>query len=288
LNVSGDRLYQRGDLAGAVAEYEKALALAPHNVNVINSLGACYGQQERLEEAARLFERAISLEKDDFMAWYNLGLVRRRLGALDEAGDALEEAVRISPDDFAVLFALGQLYLDRGQSARAADWFSRAAGVKEAKPVIHRWLGEALVRDGRPGEAMSHFKAAVKADPNDAASLSWLGRLYLDSRRDREIGLSLINRAVEIEPDNGLYRGRLGWARLLNEEPKEALVEFQTALSQKERTADLVRGLGLSLADLGRVDEAQSALAEAVALAPDDEEIGAELDRVMSRLDASD
>ncbi len=283
LNVSGDRLYHRGDVEGASQEYEKALAVDPDNVNVINSLGVCRGQMGRLEEAAELFERASTLAPEDFMGWYNLGLVRRGLGDQEQAKAALMKAKNLNQNDFAVLFALGQLHLDQGEANRAVEWFSQAAQADEKRPVINRWLGEALARGGRREEAMARFKKAVKTNPQDAASLSWLGRLYLDQENDKEIALSMARQSVELEPDNSLYRGRLGWALLINEHPEEALGQFQTALSKGERSPDLLRGLGLALAELNRLSEAEAALSEAAEAAPQDQGILNDLARIKNR-----
>jgi len=286
LNVSGDRLYHRGDLKGAVSEYERALAVDPDNLNVLNSLGVSYGQQGRLEEACRLFERVAERAPEDFMAWYNLGLVRRRLGRLEEARQALERAGQLNDQDFAVLFALGQLYLDQDQPLKASQSLGRAAGLDESRPVVHRWLGEALARAGKLEEAMRQFKAAVKANPMDAASLCWLGWLYKDRTRDREIALSLTRQAVELKPEDWFFRMRLGWVLLLNGRAEEALNEFQTALTQGERAPELLQGLGLALERLDRLEEAEAALGEAAGLAPHDEALAAELERLRTTLEA--
>ena len=280
LNVSGDRHYGRGDLKAAVAEYEKALAVDSDNVNILNSLGACYGHLKRPDEAARLFERAVELAPEDFMAWYNLGQVRRRLGQNEEAASALDRAAEIKPDDFAVLFSLGRLRLSQGRPQAAADWFQRAAKLPKAAPVIQRWLGEAFARLDKEEEARQAFKAAVKSNPADASSLSWLGQLYLNRAGDREVALSLTRQSVDLEPSNGLFRSRLGWALLMNGSFGEALDQFQTALSLEERTGRVLLGLSRALLGLDRAEEARSALEEAARLEPDSEEVGQELKRL--------
>jgi tetratricopeptide (TPR) repeat protein len=43
LNISGDNLYQHGDIDGAVREYKTAVMLDPSDINIHNSLGVCYG-----------------------------------------------------------------------------------------------------------------------------------------------------------------------------------------------------------------------------------------------------
>jgi tetratricopeptide (TPR) repeat protein len=74
LNISGDDLYQKGDVEGAVAEFEMALRIDPQNLNVYNSLGVCYGVQGDLEKAVGAFQAAVEISPEDVMATYNLGL----------------------------------------------------------------------------------------------------------------------------------------------------------------------------------------------------------------------
>lgn len=284
LNVSADRYYQRGDLTAAAEEYERALAVDPANVNVVNSLGACYGLLGRLEEAAAMFARATELDGDDFMAWYNLGLAHKEAGRTAEAQTALGRAQGLKPDDFDVMFALGQLELGQGRAETALDWLEQAARAEADREVIHRWLGEAYLLAGRREEALSRFKAAVKVRPDDAAALSWLGRLYLDGKRDREVALSLTRQAVDLAPVEPIYRQRLGWALVKNRRAEEALAEFKSALSSGERDLETLWGLGLALAALDRPQEAQEVLAEAHALAPDHQALAADLDRVTAEL----
>ncbi len=73
LNISGDQLYQAGNLQGAVEEYRKALQLDPSNVNVHNSLGVCYGMMERYDAAEAEFDAALLLKPDEVMALYQSG-----------------------------------------------------------------------------------------------------------------------------------------------------------------------------------------------------------------------
>ncbi len=280
LNVSGDRYYNRGDLESAINEYRQALLVDPENINIVNSLGACYGQMERLGEASELFEKAVELAPGDYMTWFNLGQVKHRLGLLDEALAALERAEGLKHGDFAVQLALGRLYLSLGRYSRAAEIMGQANRPEEPRPGLYRWLGEALARSGRPEEAIRVFKKAVKANPEDAQSISWLGRLFLDQTNDKEVALSLTRQAVDLESRNGLFRSRLGWALLLNDRPDEALIQFKEALNQEERSSDVLLGTAKTLLALQRAGEAEKMLLEAAALAPEDGEIKDELGRL--------
>lgn len=280
LNVSGDRFYNRGDLDSAAEEYRQALTVDPENINIINSLGACYGQMERPAEAAELFEKAVRLAPEDYMTWFNLGQVKQRLGSHEEALPALKRAIEINPQDFAVRFALGRLYLTQGRYRRAAGILEKASRSPDVRPGLYRWLGEALAGADRPREAIRAFKKAVKANPDDAQSISWLGHLFLDQTNDKEVALSLTRQAVDLENGNGLFRSRLGWSLLINDRPEEALVQFKEALNLEERSCDVFLGLAKSFMALERWAEAEKMLQEAAGMAPDDEEIAVELDKL--------
>ena len=280
LNVSGDRFYHRGDLDAAVAEYSQALALDPENINIINSLGACYGQMGRLDRAAELFQKAVDLAPEDYMTWFNLGQVRQRQGLKEEALEALERAGRIEPHDFAVRVALGRINLALGRYSRAAEILDQAGASDQASPALYRWLGEALAGSGKPNEAIKVFKKAVKADPGDACSISWLGRLFLDHTNDREVALTLTRQAVDLDKENGLYRNRLAWALLRNDRAEEAAAQFREAINLGQKSAEVLLGAAKADLALGKKEQAEKLLLEAAALSPGDTEIVAELEEL--------
>ena len=85
LNISGDKLYENGDLQGAIDEFKRALELDPSNVNVHNSLGVCYGLQSEYESAIEEFKKVASIDPGEYMAMFNLGLVHTLQGQPEEA-----------------------------------------------------------------------------------------------------------------------------------------------------------------------------------------------------------
>ena len=278
LNVSGDRYYNRGDLESALKEYRQALTVDPDNINIINSIGACCGQMDRLGEAAELFEKAVELAPEDYMTWFNLGQVQQKLGLLDQALSSLDKALALNPDDFAVRLALGRVCLTLGRYSRAAGILEKASRSPWVRPNLYRWLGEAQAKADQPGKAIQAFKKAVKSNPEDAQSISWLGRLFLDQTNDKEVALSLTRQAVDLENGNGLFRSRLGWALLLNDQPEEALVQFQEAMNLEERSGDVLLGTARTLMALKRAEEAEKMLLDAAEAAPEDEGIKAALE----------
>ena len=92
LNISGDRLYQLDKCDMAIKEYQKGLEIEPDNINLINSLGVCFGVMGKLTMAKLEFEKAIKINPDELIVIYNIGLVYQIEGDIDKAILYLQKA----------------------------------------------------------------------------------------------------------------------------------------------------------------------------------------------------
>lgn len=278
LNISGDRLFESGDIEGAVNEYERGLKIAPDDLNLLNSLGVCYGRLGSASQAIGVFEKVIKNDPENMMALYNLGYTHLQAGRLVEAEKVLARAAELAPDNFETLFHLGKTALDLGHLDNALDALKKAAELENARPMIHRLLGEVMMLAGDHQGALATFKKAVKATPNDAYVLSTLGVLFMDQANDLPVAGSLFKKSVEIDPTNSLYQQRLGWLLYKLNEHKEAEKHLKLALEYGGRSAELYYQLGCLAEEDGRLKEAKAhfkrALSEDSAYQPALDKIG--------------
>ena len=266
LNVSGDELFAQGRISEAVVEYEKALGLKPDEVNVLNSLGVCYGHLGQMDKALEHFERAREYSPEDFMAYYNLGYTLMAQGKLSEAKGHLEKSLELNPEHADTLYQLGRLSQSEGRMDEALAHIQKAAEQAEKPKSVHRLLGEVLAAMGRAAEAEEAFKQAVKQKPNDAAALAGLAGLYLDRGANQEIALSLAGRARSLEPMNARHVRITGRALVALKRPEEAAEILKTAAATFERNPFLAVQLGDVLASLGRIQEARDEYTRALGL----------------------
>ncbi len=229
LNISGDQLYQEGAVAEAAEEYRQALQLDPDNVNVHNSLGVCYGITEDWDRALEAFGAALQIDPAETMAVYNTGVIHMLKKENDHALEYFRKAAEKEPNIFEVAFQTGRTYLEKGAGKEAVLHLKRAAALNSEKAAVHRLLAEALEANGDENGAMAAYRQAIKKNPNDAAALSALGSLLDRRGEDPEIAELFCRQSTEIEPDNGLYRQRLGEVYLHREQFKEALEAFEAA-----------------------------------------------------------
>ncbi len=229
LNISGDRCYDDGDIQGAVAEFQTALSLDPGNLNVRNSLGVCYGHLNRFDEALAVFREALVLDPKEPMTFYNAGRVclmrqdrRRALRYLLQA-DALNDGF------FEAALQIGRLYLEAGETEKGRPFLEKAARIRPAPGVVHRYLGDCYRRSGLFKEALRAYKKALKHNPADATALSAIGHLFDVMGESLDIAVLICENSVEIAPDSGVCRYRLGRLYLKQHRPDDALQEFLLA-----------------------------------------------------------
>ena len=179
LNISGDNLYQNGDIHGAIAEYKTALLLDPSDINVRNSLGVCYGILGDYGKALKEFKAALKLDPDEVMPLYNIGLVNMLTGKKAEALKYFLDADRKKEEViFEIAFQIGRVYLDMGKPEIAKEFLEKAVELyPESWSALHS-LGECCSALNMTDEAISAYKKAIRQNPNDAESLSALGYLF--------------------------------------------------------------------------------------------------------------
>ncbi len=230
LNISGDEFYQRGDLSGAIAELKQALKLDPKNINILNSLGVCYGVSGDTDQALDTFFRAIQIDPNEIMAFYNAGYV---FGLKNQPADALkyyQQAEAIDENVFEVAFQIGKLYLNQADADSAKTYFEKALRLQPDSWIANFHLGECYEALNMPDEAIVHYEAAVKKNPEDACALSALGTLYAHKAENPEISTLFCEKAVEMSPENGLFQFRLGKIYAQQKEMSKAVSAFKRAI----------------------------------------------------------
>ena len=226
LNISGDQLYQEGDIVGAIAEFSAGLKIHPSNVNLHNSLGVCYGVWGEFGKAVEEFETAAWLDPAEFMPIYNLGLVNLLMGNREKALERFLEADETGEDVFEIAFQTGKLFLEMEKHEKGKAFLEKAVRMKPDSAIGFRYLGQCYTVLNATEKAVSAYKKAVKLNPNDAHSLSALGHLFELQSENAEIATLFCKKSIEISPENGLFRHRLGRLYLKQNRIEDALAQF--------------------------------------------------------------
>jgi len=139
------------------------------------------------------------------------------------------KAYRLGGDVFEVALQTGRLCLDMGNPVKGKDFLEKAVHIRSTSGIAYRYLGDCYTVLEMTEAAVSNFKKAVKLNPNDADALSLLGTLMDVLGENPEITTAFCEHSVEIAPENGLFRPRLGNLYLKQGRLEQALKVFQKA-----------------------------------------------------------
>jgi tetratricopeptide (TPR) repeat protein len=164
----GDRLATQQRYEEAIAVYDRALALDPHDGAVLYAKGVSLlllCTHEGNCDALRCFEAALDAGYDTALLWYRLGSVLGLLKRYQEALDATERAVGMDPSmAYAWSNVTSQLWrLGRDDEAVVAA--DRALSLDDT--FVRAWFnkGMALYNLRRYEEAQAAFGRATALDP---------------------------------------------------------------------------------------------------------------------------
>jgi len=141
-------------------------------------------------------------------------------------------------------------------------------GIDETQSIELYYL-RALIRENR-GDldgARSDLNIIIGMDPENAQALNALGYLLADHGLELNKARSLIERALDLRPDDPAIRDSLGWVLYRLGQPERARVELEAAYGEFP-DAEIAAHLGEVLWVLGEKDAARELVREALTQAP--------------------
>ena len=164
--------YQRGDYAGALLGYQRAMAEHPDDAAAVNNVGQVLVRLGRAPEAIPLFEKAASARPGDWSYRFNLARARAQVRDWPAAVADYREADRLFPDDPPTLFNLGLALQQTGADAEAATVLERAAAASPDDAAFVLALARSYQRLSRVADARAQFERYLELAPQspDAAA----------------------------------------------------------------------------------------------------------------------
>jgi tetratricopeptide (TPR) repeat protein len=137
------------------------------------------------------------------------------LGRVEEAVKQLQALMDNTPADRELYLSIANVYIQAKQFAEAERAVNKALGYT-SKPEEQEYsrflLGEVYERQKKYDLAEEQFKKVLAADPLNASAANYLGYMLADRGVRLEESVKYIQKALQLEPNNGAYLDSLGWA----------------------------------------------------------------------------
>jgi len=274
----GMALYSQNRLEEAITEMKKAATLDSTNLDYHKALGIMYEETNEYDKAVKAFQKVINLNPRDPMAQGMLGRVYAKQGLLSMAVFQYQKALQLNPDSHLFHVYLGKAYSQQGRMKDAVEMFKKAIELAPGGQTARgsRVLGKAYADLGRVyleqgdlRKAMDVLKSAEKNNPNDVKTIHYMGLLFLEQKKFDKASYYL-TRALKMQPHSSEIMRDLANLYSMREEWTLALSMARKAIMYAPAYIEGYEILSRILTKMGRYNEAQSALDDAVRCCPSD------------------
>jgi tetratricopeptide (TPR) repeat protein len=197
----GIKLADAGDLAGAIAAHEAALARDPSIAQAHANLIALYGRTRNWAKAEEHYQAVVALGVNLGDAHYDYGVLLGLQEKWELAADAYRRAIAVNPQHAQAHNNLGQVLERLRQIDAAAAAYRRAIESQPAFRLARFNLGRMLIALGKTDEAIQELEKLT--EPRDAEAPRYLFALataYVRAgRKDEGIKWASDARALAIE-----------------------------------------------------------------------------------------
>jgi Tfp pilus assembly protein PilF len=205
------------DFESAKADCQRAVALAPGDLEAEGRLAQILLLKGEIAEAAEIFDRLYRLTPEN--AAIALGMVgcKIKLGQLEEVKTLLDRMVSIHANNPAVLLERGRVSLLNNDPGGARPWLEKAVSLA---PIDHqalltlvqclKQLGEdslvehwqkRLDKVDADGARLRELTEKLQKQPYDLPARCEIGRILLDRHEDR-LAIEWLKETLAIDPGN--------------------------------------------------------------------------------------
>jgi tetratricopeptide (TPR) repeat protein len=249
-----------------LATCRKAAELQPQRAQVHLALGLTFWYQQKVDAAVASFRKAVALEPNNGNTHYQLGRALVDQKKPQEAEVQLRKAIALSPEGNMSYISLGNALADQGKPDEAIAAYRQSIRVSPDQPLVYAFLGDVLLQQKRTDEAIANYQEMIRRYPPYSSGYQGLGAALSQKNRLSE-AIAAYNQAATRDPNDLsiLTERGLLYARI-GSTPK-AMADFQEAVKLHPKAAEAFNALCWNGSLLGQAKPVMNACNKAVALA---------------------
>jgi len=255
-----------------------ALELRPHLVLAQLLLADVLSAQNKPELSLAVLDQIPPGSPYSWSARLRVAANLEMLDRTDEAIAKLKEMAAEAPTRAGAEMQLGDLLRSKKRFGEAVDAYDEAIQRFAAAGMSERWAlfysrGIALERSGQWKRAEADLLHALELKTDQPLVLNYLGYSWIDRGENLQRGLKMIEKAVELRPEDGYIVDSLGWAHYRLGEYASAVQYLEKAIELVPEDPTINDHLGDAYWQNGRPVEARYQWRRALQFGPQDDDI---------------
>ena len=256
----------------ALQEFQQALDIDPHDAAALSGLANAYEHSGRTADAEAALQKAAALRPDSWDAYDELGNFYDRQGKFQQAIQQYQHALQLTPDNAQVYLNLGATYLDSGDPKLQGDAERALKKSVELSPSYQAYanLGALYLTEQRYGESVSSTENALKFNDHDytvwnnlVLAYQWLNNKDKAEAARRRM-LTLLEQEVKMKPQDAEAQAELAVLNARYGLTSEAESRIQTALALAPDDPSVLADVAKADELLGKRSQAISEMQKAV------------------------
>ncbi|MGG5810061.1 tetratricopeptide repeat protein [Falsiroseomonas sp. CW058] len=266
-------LRQQGAGEAALILARLSLRLRPNFAATLLLVADHYAEERHPETALAVLEQVSPGDPLGRVAALKRAAMLDRMDRVDEAEALLRRIGAEAPEAPQPAARLGDMLRARNRFADAAAAYDEAIG-RIAAPQAPDWplfyaRGIALERAGDWPRAEADFQRALQLSPEQPYVLNYLAYTWVELGRNLAEARRMLERAVELRPNDGNIVDSLGWALFKLGDIPAAVRWLERAVELEPRNSIINDHLGDAYWVAGRRSEAQFQWRRALGLEPE-------------------
>jgi tetratricopeptide (TPR) repeat protein len=254
----GETYSKLGETDKAIEEYRTAVMLDENNLEYHNGLVYLYSAQGRNKEAIEECLFILKRIQNNYSA--NLMILLAQLyfaeGEYDKSISVSESVLKGRNGSKKVIadayYRLGTVYKEKGNKSLSDVNFQKSIDIYKAlleennKDAVDLNYNIATVYDasGNYDLAEKHLQRYIVLKPDSSDAYNYLGYMLVEQNKTLDKAVTLIEKAIAIDPNNGTFHDSLGWAYFRLGKIDKAVSSLEKAIELTPYDSDIHEHLG--------------------------------------------
>lgn len=211
----------------AIADFKKACELDKDEPRYFTALGDAYFSSGDAGESYKALEKALQIAPDNMEALLKMSEITFYSKDYDRAMETLNKVTEKDPNNKTAFFMKGFIYKENGDTANAVTYFHKLIELYPDYAPAYEEMGVLYANHKNPKLAEEYLATALRLDSTNTNAMYALAMLYQDAE-EVERANDMYVKILERDPGNAFAWHNRGYLEMVYYQDYDAAIDFFT------------------------------------------------------------